>query len=88
MYISILQVIDIQPRYNDLNIHTVSIITGRILSFHAHESVLTDDSIANPERHCPIIDYTKLQPVGRLGGNTYTVVKEGIDLYRPKIKKT
>lgn len=74
--------VDIQPRLNDDGVHTVSVVTARIVRFHIHEEVLTAESADKPNR--PIVDWTKLQPVGRLGGDTYTVVQNGIDIPRPK----
>mmetsp|Transcript_10210 Transcript_10210/g.16758 ORF Transcript_10210/g.16758 Transcript_10210/m.16758 type:complete len:143 (+) Transcript_10210:521-949(+) len=75
---------DIKPVYNSEGKHSVSIVTGRIVRFHVHEGVLTDACKSSPQK--PVIDWEKLQPVGRLGGDTYTFVQSGYDLPRPDRK--
>lgn len=77
--------VNIQPHYNDEKVHTVSVVTGRIVRFHVHDSVLTDASRAHPEKNRPVVDWGKLKPVGRMGGDTYTIVDNGTDLARPVI---
>jgi hypothetical protein len=62
----------------------VSVVTARIVRFHIHEEVLTDASAAQPELNRPVVDWEKLRPVGRMGGETYTIVQNGIDIPRPK----
>lgn len=74
--------VDIQPRLNDEGVHTVSVVTARIVRFHVHEEVLTEASADKPTK--PIVDWQKLQPVGRMGGETYTIVDNGRDIARPK----
>ena len=82
---------DVQPRYNDNNVHTVSVVTARVVRFHVHEGVLTDASLAQaaepgnatkPAK--PVVDWHKLMPIGRLGGDFYTVVDNSIEIERPK----
>ncbi len=74
-----------QPHNNDQNVHTVSVVTGRIVRFHVHEGVLTDQAAANPQQNRPVVDWKKLSPVGRLGGDSYTLVDNAVDLLRPKV---
>ena len=76
------QVVDIQPRLNDEGVHTVSVVTARVVRFHVHEEVLTEESAGKLNK--PVVDWAKLQPVGRLGGDIYTVVQNGIDIPRPR----
>jgi len=68
---------------NDAQDHTTSIVIGRIQKVHIHEEVLTEQS---KETMKPIVDYAKLLPVGRLGGEMYTVVDNAIDIPRPSGK--
>lgn len=75
---------DIQPRHNDKNVHSVSVVTARIMRFHVHEAVLTDDSRALPDQSKPVVDWRKLLPVGRLGGDSYTLIDNCVDIERPK----
>eukprot|EP01032_Pedospumella_encystans_P022791 gene22791-25818_t len=76
------EVVDIQPRLNDDGVHTVSVVTARVVRFHVHEEVLTEESAGKLNK--PVVDWAKLQPVGRLGGDIYTVVQNGIDIPRPR----
>ena len=73
--------------YNDNNIHTVTIVIGKVLKFHILEEVLIKNSqnvITNKMK--PIVDWKKLLPIGRLGGDTYTFIQNGLDLPRPDRK--
>lgn len=54
-------------------------IMGKIVKFHVHESVLASGS----SEAKPVVDWAKLKPVGRLGGETYTVVDNARDISRP-----
>lgn len=92
--------------------HTVSVVTARIVRFHVHEAVLTDASLAQTQHSQedqshdktkkengsenenknktknkiarPVVDWQKLQPVGRLGWDLYSVVDNSVELPRPK----
>jgi flavin reductase (DIM6/NTAB) family NADH-FMN oxidoreductase RutF len=51
-------------------------VVGEILYAHAKDEVLTDGRV----------DIGKLQPLGRLGGDGYSVVREVIHMPRPKVE--
>ena len=68
---------------NDAGEHTCTIVTGRIVKIHIQKGVLTTESV---DTNKPVVDWTKLQVLGRLGGNTYTSVIDGFDLLRPSGK--
>lgn len=53
--------------FNDKGEHTTTIVMGRVVNFHVHESVLKDGQAEDDPR----VDLTKLQPVGRAGDITY-----------------
>lgn len=57
--------------------HTSSIVLGRVVNFHVHESVLDSSGAC--------VDLLKLQPVSRGGGNTYITVGHSFDLARPTV---
>ncbi len=71
------------PIKNDKGEHTCTIVTARILKVHLQKDVLTE---ASKDTKTPVVDWTKLQAVGRLGGNSYTNVIESFDLLRPSGK--
>jgi flavin reductase (DIM6/NTAB) family NADH-FMN oxidoreductase RutF len=77
-----MQVYELKPIFNDEGLHTVTVIYGRVKRIHVHEEVLTPGSAAKGK---PVVDHTKLEAVGRLGGDTYTVVNNDFDLLRPKV---
>ena len=52
----------------------------QVVAFHVHESVLVKDGAGDGK---PTIDVNRLQPLGRLGGNTYCRVGSTFDLPRP-----
>lgn len=52
------------------------------MKFHILEEVLTEES-ANTAK--PVVDWQKLRPVARMGGDTYTTVDNGFDIARPKV---
>lgn len=72
-----------KPVHNDSGKHTCTIVFGKIVRIHVHEGLLSQESRGSSVVD-PIVDYRLLRPVARMGGNTYTVVKEGFDLDRPK----
>ena len=51
-----------------------TIIVGRIVLVHAHESVLTDGKL----------DYEKYHPIGRMGGMEYTRTHDRFIMVRKK----
>jgi flavin reductase (DIM6/NTAB) family NADH-FMN oxidoreductase RutF len=53
--------------FNDNGEHTTTIVMGRVVKFHVHESVLKDGR----DEDKPLVDLTKLQAVGRAGDITY-----------------
>eukprot|EP00591_Stephanopyxis_turris_P005178 CAMPEP_0195519666 /NCGR_PEP_ID=MMETSP0794_2-20130614/15233_1 /TAXON_ID=515487 /ORGANISM="Stephanopyxis turris, Strain CCMP 815" /LENGTH=228 /DNA_ID=CAMNT_0040648857 /DNA_START=98 /DNA_END=784 /DNA_ORIENTATION=+ len=53
--------------FNDHGEHTTTIVMGRVVNFHIHESVLKDGQ----EDNDPRVDLKKLQAVGRAGDITY-----------------
>jgi len=52
---------------NDDGVHSTTIVMGRVVRFHIHDSVLQDDR----DEDKPLVVLEKLQPVGRAGGITY-----------------
>jgi len=52
---------------NDDGVHSTTIVMGRVVRFHIHDSVLQDGR----DEDKPLVDLEKLQPVGRAGGITY-----------------
>eukprot|EP01042_Synura_sphagnicola_P027666 gene27666-35702_t len=69
------------PVSNDDNVHSSTLVLGKILKFHVLEDVLTPESNGSPK---PVVDWRKLRPIARMGGDTYTVVDNGFDISRPK----
>jgi len=53
--------------FNDEGEHTTTIVMGRVVNFHIHESVLKDGQ----DKDDPRVDLMKLQPVGRAGDITF-----------------
>ena len=53
--------------FNDEGEHTTTIVMGRVVKFHVHESVLKDGR--NEDE--PLVDLKKLDAVGRAGDITY-----------------
>lgn len=54
-----------------------SFVVGEILLVHVSDEMLTEGRI----------DVTKLKPLGRLGGDGYSVVREVLHLARPKVAR-
>lgn len=76
-----MQTFQLIPVNNDDNVHSSTLVIGKIVNFHLLEEVLTKES-ANTTK--PIVDWQKLRPIARMGGETYTTVDNGFDLSRPK----
>ena len=53
--------------FNDEREHTTTIVMGRVVKFHVHESVLKEGR----EEDAPLVDLEKLNAVGRAGDVTY-----------------
>lgn len=77
-----LQTFQLIPVNNDDNVHSSTLVLGKILKFHVLEDVLTPESNGSPK---PVVDWRKLRPIARMGGDTYTVVDNGFDISRPKV---
>ena len=67
--------------FNDDGKHTTTVVMGRIVRYHVHSSVLTDDS----DTDSPVVDVEKVRAVGRVGGVTYWPAGEGksVTITRP-----
>jgi len=59
------QLVQTLPVYNDDGDHTTTIVTGRVVQFHIHNSALEDTQTR------PKVNLTALRPCGRVGGITY-----------------
>jgi flavin reductase (DIM6/NTAB) family NADH-FMN oxidoreductase RutF len=68
--------------YNDDGKHTTTIVTGRIVNYHVHESVLKFKD-GNPKK--PLVDLESMNFCGRAGGITYWPTGEGkaVPMKRP-----
>ena len=80
-----IKVFDLKPVKNDAGEHTVTLITGKILKIHVHSGVLADGN-ESTNNSKPVVDWQKLQPMARLGGDTYGVLGSSFDLPRPDRK--
>ena len=60
-----------------IEFETTALVIGRMVLAHYREELLTEGRV----------DPLKLRPVGRLGGDGYTVVREVIHLQRPRAPK-
>jgi flavin reductase (DIM6/NTAB) family NADH-FMN oxidoreductase RutF len=76
------EVVQVIPVTNDDNVHSSSLVLGKIIKFHVLEEVLTPESADSLK---PIVDWKKLRPVSRMGGETFTVVDKCFDIPRPKV---
>lgn len=70
--------------FNDEGEHTTTIVMGRVVKFHVHESVLKEGR----EEDAPLVDLAKLNAVGRAGDITYwptgVEVSNTLPMGRPK----
>lgn len=62
--------------HRELDLGDATFIIGEIVLAHVSDLVLTEERV----------DIEKLRPVGRLGGDAYTVVRDVIRVPRPKVK--
>jgi flavin reductase (DIM6/NTAB) family NADH-FMN oxidoreductase RutF len=61
--------------YREIELGQTVFVVGEILRAHVSEAVLTEGRV----------DILKLKPLGRLGGDGYTTVREILHLPRPKV---
>jgi flavin reductase (DIM6/NTAB) family NADH-FMN oxidoreductase RutF len=61
--------------FQEVPLGETTLVIGEILRGHVDESVVTDGRV----------DALKLQPVGRLGGDGYSIVREIVHFARPKV---
>lgn len=78
------QTYELKPILNDEGVHSVTLVIGRVVKFHVLQDVHTPESLNTLK---PIVDWTKLKPVARMGGDTYTSVVNGFDISRPGGRK-
>ena len=55
-----------------------SIVIGEVIRFHVRDSIIDKDMLIDPD---------KLKPVARLGGPSYSRLRDHFDMIRPVIKK-
>lgn len=63
--------------FNDDGKHTTTIVYGRIIKYHVHQSVL---KFIGDDENRPVIDLEKMRFVGRAGDITYWPAGEGKSL--------
>jgi flavin reductase (DIM6/NTAB) family NADH-FMN oxidoreductase RutF len=61
--------------HREVNLGDATFVVGEVLRAHVSDEVLTDGRV----------DVAKLKPVGRLGGDGYALVREVLNLPRPKV---
>jgi len=62
--------------YRSIELGATFFVVGEILRAHVRDEVLTDGRV----------DIARLQPLGRLGGDGYSVVREVIHMPRPRVE--
>jgi len=55
-----------------------SVVIGEVVRFHVRDSIIDKDMLIDPD---------KLKPVARLGGPSYSRIRDHFDMVRPVIKK-
>ena len=55
-----------------------SIVVGEVVRFHVRDSIIDKDMLIDPD---------KLKPVARLGGPSYSRIRDHFDMLRPVVKK-
>jgi flavin reductase (DIM6/NTAB) family NADH-FMN oxidoreductase RutF len=55
-----------------------SIVIGEVIRFHVRDSIIDKDMFIDPD---------KLKPVARLGGPSYSRIRDRFDMIRPAVKK-
>ncbi|MBI1796705.1 MAG: flavin reductase family protein [Candidatus Eisenbacteria bacterium] len=63
-------------RHQVIELGATSFVVGEILLAHVNDQVLTEGRV----------DVAKLRPLGRLGGDGYSVVRDVIHLARPRVE--
>lgn len=63
--------------YRIVELGSTHFVVGEILRAHVKDEILTDGRV----------DIAKLQPLGRLGGDGYSVVRDVIHMARPKVER-
>jgi len=63
--------------HREIPLGKTSFVIGEILRAHVSDAVLTDGRV----------DVEKLKPLGRLGGDGYSVVRDVLHLARPKVAR-
>jgi flavin reductase (DIM6/NTAB) family NADH-FMN oxidoreductase RutF len=61
-----------------IDLGTTTFVVGEVLRAHVRDEVLTDGRV----------DIAKLKPLGRLGGDGYSVVREVIHMPRPRVNRS
>ena len=60
-----------------IDFETTSLVVGRMVWAHLRDELLTDGRV----------DPLKLRPVGRLGGDAYSIVQDVVHMPRPRVPK-
>ncbi len=55
-----------------------SVVIGEVVRFHVRDSIIDKDMFIDPD---------KLKPVARLGGPSYSRIRDRFDMVRPAVKK-
>jgi flavin reductase (DIM6/NTAB) family NADH-FMN oxidoreductase RutF len=63
--------------HREMQLGQTAFVVGEIVRAHAAEEVLTDGHV----------DIAKLKPIGRLGGDGYTFVRQDLTLPRPRLER-
>jgi flavin reductase (DIM6/NTAB) family NADH-FMN oxidoreductase RutF len=63
-------------RYQVIELGSTYFVVGEVVCAHVKDEVLTDGRV----------DIAKLRPLGRLGGDEYSVVRDVIRMARPKVE--
>jgi flavin reductase (DIM6/NTAB) family NADH-FMN oxidoreductase RutF len=69
------------PVTDDEGNPTTEVVLARVVRIHVDRDVLVE----NFDPVNPTVDTTKLKPVSRLGGNTYCLLGEQVDISRPSV---
>ena len=72
----------VQHIYNDAGEHTCAVVFGRVVMFHVVEPLLQTTARGAHE-----VKFDGYNPVGRLGGDTWTELGAKFDISRPSIQK-
>ena len=76
------------PLINEDKVHSSSIVLGRIQRVHVLKEILIEretERDGERKKQRPVVDWRKLRPVGRLGGDSYTMVTNEREMKRPKV---